>query len=195
MNNPYIVLSLEDTDTYLFLLRIIGTSYTDFTIPEDMFAVMERNEQLSDMVGDILSYKHDNDALLPEFTESFSEFWNSRIAGNNPVVNSALNESFDIQYDAPTQKWRLVPKGEGSTATSGRRERITLSKFNSLTDGMSYAQVVEIIGEQGTLQSETTLFGITTSMYSWNGAGLLGGTATVMFQDDRLISKSQIGLR
>ncbi|MDR0326533.1 MAG: DUF3862 domain-containing protein [Oscillospiraceae bacterium] len=86
------------------------------------------------------------------------------------------------------------PVPDETPAVEPTSDKITLEKFNALESGMSYNQVVEIIGETGTLLSETTLFGTTSKMYSWDGKGIFGGTATVMFENDRLFSKSQIGL-
>lgn len=60
---------------------------------------------------------------------------------------------------------------------------------------MSYAQVVAILGEPGTELSRSFIANITTVMYQWMGQGSLGANMNAMFQDDKLISKAQLGLR
>lgn len=90
-----------------------------------------------------------------------------------------------------------------SSASSGanplsaifRTSKVTMENYTRLTTGMSYAQVVEILGAPGTELSRSSLGGITTVMYQWEGTGSLGANMNAMFQDDKLISKAQFGLR
>lgn len=67
-------------------------------------------------------------------------------------------------------------------------DSITLAEFNQIKDGMSYDEVVEIIGKDGLLSSKSD----NVELYMWHGKD--GGTACAMFVDDRVISKSQAGL-
>jgi hypothetical protein len=63
---------------------------------------------------------------------------------------------------------------------------------------MTYSEVVQILGQSGTEISRSSIAGITTVMYQWNAgglAGLSGGNMNAMFQDGRLVSKAQFGLR
>jgi hypothetical protein len=68
-----------------------------------------------------------------------------------------------------------------------------MANFNRLREGMSYREVVAILGSSGELISSSTLAGTTTEMYRWEGDSL-GANMNVMFQDDKLISKAQFGL-
>ena len=70
---------------------------------------------------------------------------------------------------------------------------VTLAEFNRIKDGMSYKEVVAIIGFEGTVMSETTVMGTRTVMYSWENRGFSNMNA--MFQGDKLMSKAQLGLR
>jgi hypothetical protein len=70
---------------------------------------------------------------------------------------------------------------------------ITMDKFTQLRDGMSYSEVVAILGQSGKELSRSSIAGTTTVMYSWEGWGIANMNA--MFQDDRMISKAQFGLR
>lgn len=71
---------------------------------------------------------------------------------------------------------------------------VTLAQYNQLTDGMSYADAVAILGEPSQELSRSSLAGITTVMYMWNGTSL-GANMNAMFQDDKLVTRAQFGLR
>jgi hypothetical protein len=86
----------------------------------------------------------------------------------------------------------------GPPSSSEQRGRtdaddISLDDFNRLREGMTYAEVTTILGKQGSEMSRSTLADITTVMYSWEGPGIANMNA--MFQNDRLISKAQFGLK
>ena len=70
---------------------------------------------------------------------------------------------------------------------------LTLAKFKQLDPGISYSDAVRILGRSGEEISRVDMPGIpTTVMYQW-GEGLANMNA--MFQDDRLITKAQFGLK
>ena len=69
---------------------------------------------------------------------------------------------------------------------------VTADEFAQIRDGMTYAQVRAIVGAVGEEQSRTTLGGITTVMYAWTNADF--SIMAAMFQDNKLVSKSQVGL-
>lgn len=71
-------------------------------------------------------------------------------------------------------------------------EYITLEKFNQIENGMSYDEVVEIIGVEGTVLTSIELDGTITT-YEWYAKGALS-YATVTFEDGVVTSKMQIGL-
>jgi len=77
---------------------------------------------------------------------------------------------------------------------------VTMSEYNQIEYGMSYAQVVEIIGDPGEELSSNQMPGIrgytpsiTTVMYMWKNGG--GANMNAMFQNDKLVQKAQFGLR
>lgn len=84
------------------------------------------------------------------------------------------------------------------TPTPPKPEGITLAKFNQLREGMTYDQVVQVLGAEGTIMSENAFgqgqFRIHTVMYMWDGPGFMANM-NCMFQNDRLMSRSQLGLR
>lgn len=88
-------------------------------------------------------------------------------------------------------------------APAMRASLVTLANFERLLPGMSYADVVRILGEDGTLMSENVVRipdfdgqqmrsrAILTRMYMWR-SGL--GNLSVTFQQNELTLKSQFGL-
>jgi hypothetical protein len=72
---------------------------------------------------------------------------------------------------------------------------MSLAEFSAIQSGMSYAQVVAIVGGDGTVLSESDLAGYHTVMYKWDGDGSLGANANVLFQNDGEVTKAQYGLQ
>lgn len=80
-------------------------------------------------------------------------------------------------------------------ASPGNSPLATMAEYNQIKSGMSYAQVVEIIGGPGTEMSSSDIGGIHTVMYMWQGVGVLGANMNAIFQNDKLVQKAQAGLR
>ncbi len=74
-----------------------------------------------------------------------------------------------------------------------RQRKVTASEFSNIRDGMTYQQVVKIVGENGDELSRTSLGGITTVIYSWTNSDFSNMNA--MFQNGKLVSKAQFGLK
>lgn len=72
---------------------------------------------------------------------------------------------------------------------------ISSDEFTQLQTGMSYDDAARIIGSPGELLSENEIAGTRTVMYMWDGDSGIGANANAMFQDDKLVQKSQFGLR
>ena len=70
---------------------------------------------------------------------------------------------------------------------------ITLDEFNKIETGMSYEDVVNIIGSNGTLSSESSIGNYTTQIYTWYGS-VFGANANVTFQNGKVVGKAQAGL-
>lgn len=71
---------------------------------------------------------------------------------------------------------------------------ITLEEFNKIETGMTYDQVKEIIGSEGTVNSDTSYGGQRMIIYSWYGSDEISN-ANFNFENDSLINKTQIGLK
>lgn len=71
---------------------------------------------------------------------------------------------------------------------------ISAAEFAALQTGMSYDDAAAIIGSPGELLSENEIAGTRTQMFQWEGEGGFGANANAMFQNGKLIQKSQFGL-
>lgn len=81
------------------------------------------------------------------------------------------------------------------TSAIQKQEKLNLEKFNQIETGMTYEKVVEIIGEEGTVLSESEIANIKTIIYSWYGEGSIGANANITFQNGKVTSKAQFGLK
>jgi hypothetical protein len=75
----------------------------------------------------------------------------------------------------------------------GSNPVVTMDKFNKIQSGMSYQQVVNIIGKQGEESSRVDVSGYNTVLYMWQNGD--GTNMNAMFQNDKLVSKAQFGLK
>jgi hypothetical protein len=71
---------------------------------------------------------------------------------------------------------------------------VTQANFQRLETGMSYYQAMAILGEDGEEISSNEIAGVKTVMYKWEGPGF-GANMNAMFQNGKLISKAQSGLK
>jgi hypothetical protein len=77
----------------------------------------------------------------------------------------------------------------------------SLADFNRIQNGMSYAQVVEIVGSEGTLVLSTHVDGIPgiteavdRETYGWDGNGGSGTYMKAVFKNGELVGRIQSGL-
>ena len=77
--------------------------------------------------------------------------------------------------------------------SSGDDVEITMEQYNSIETGMTYDEVVEILGGEGTLLSDTEISGMTSQVYMWSGTSL-GANANITFSDGKVMAKAQVGL-
>lgn len=71
---------------------------------------------------------------------------------------------------------------------------VDLAKFEAMKHGMSYFQIVRDIGCTGIKTSEATYRRSTTYTATWQGSGAFNSAVAAVFQNDRLVAKSQSGL-
>jgi len=99
---------------------------------------------------------------------------------------------------APTSQKPSVataPQAIEAPAAPEQSGGVTMANFSKLRSGMSYSQVVSILGSQGTEMSSSDIAGYSTVMYSWDGEGGFGANMNATFQNGELVSKAQFGLK
>lgn len=72
---------------------------------------------------------------------------------------------------------------------------VTLANFEKIENGMSYEEVVDILGGEGELLSQAGEGEFKTEMYKWDGEGGFGANMNVTFQNGQVQSKAQMGLK
>jgi len=85
------------------------------------------------------------------------------------------------------------PEPASTTAPARPSSGLTYENYLRLKEGMTYAEVVEILGTTGEELSRSDIAGYTTVMYSWQK--WTGANMNAMFQNGRLVTKAQFGLR
>lgn len=148
----------------------VPTDYTQDTIPNDWDTIKEKATSACNSIQEEVA---DYDILI-----YYRDI-------NDNILLTILNGS--VAYDA----------FDGSEPVVYNEPTISLAEFDQITTGMSYDEVVKIVGGPGQILSQTDLgFGseYASVMYMWEGEGMVGANANVMFQGGEVISKSQFGL-
>jgi cytoskeletal protein RodZ len=94
----------------------------------------------------------------------------------------------------PKATTSTTAKATTTTTAAKNSPKITKAEFEQIQNGMSRQQVADIVGSPGEVISQSDMAGISTVMVKWDGSGSLGANANAMFQNDKLISKAQLGL-
>lgn len=88
----------------------------------------------------------------------------------------------------------VAPGGSSSeTAASDAGPALTMDGYNRVKNGMTFDQVVAIVGKPSQELSRNEMAGTETVMYQWDGS--IGANMNAMFQDGKLVQKAQFGLR
>ena len=94
-----------------------------------------------------------------------------------------------------TSKEDTTKQETSAPATKEENGKLTEEKFKQVKEGMTYEEVVKIVGAEGKILSETGSAGEPhhTVMYEFETDGVLS-SSTMMFQGGKLINKAQIGV-
>ena len=98
-----------------------------------------------------------------------------------------------MQNDSDSANQSLSNVQNSEAIESLNDEYITLEEFNQIKTGMSYEEVVEIVGSEGTVMSEASVMDSTTTIYSWYADNGIAN-ANVTISDGKVMAKAQIGL-
>lgn len=98
--------------------------------------------------------------------------------GKSPVVNEMTEEEADQWYED-----NIAPKSTEKTASVVQEVKPIVSKAESdqIHKGMTYEEVVSIIGHEGTLDNETKMSHTTLTSYKWKNED--GSYAAIFFSD------------
>ena len=92
---------------------------------------------------------------------------------------------------SPASNTSTFPTSD-STPKAGEYD-LSLAKFNQLKDGMARSEVERILGGPGEKISSSTGGGVTFSVYKWQGPDYT--SIILSFRDDKIMTKSQVGLK
>ncbi|WP_230633119.1 DUF3862 domain-containing protein [Paenibacillus athensensis] len=114
------------------------------------------------------------------------------------VTAAACSNASDNVKKGPTAS-SAVSSVESPSGNTGSAEKveITKEKYDKINNGMTYKEIIKIVGGKGETITETgeegsDLHGIGV-MY--RGKGEVGASATFIFVGDKLQAKSQFGLQ
>lgn len=88
----------------------------------------------------------------------------------------------------------IVGAGSDSKENDEDECYITLEEFNKIENGMTYDQVKNIVGCEGTVNSDTEVENFKMTVYSWYGKDRISN-AIVDIENNKLVNKTQIGLQ
>ncbi|WP_316568842.1 DUF3862 domain-containing protein [Neobacillus sp. YIM B06451] len=119
-------------------------------------------------------------------------------ADTNKEVQTPATEtdSKDDTANKETPKKETPKKEQKKTSKPAAKKGVlTKEKFEQIKDGMTYEEVVKIVGAEGKVISETGDKGSQyhTVMYEFDTDGFMSN-ASMMFQGGKLINKAQFGL-
>ena len=105
---------------------------------------------------------------------------------SNMNTASTSNGNTSITSSSNSEPQSTVPKD-----TSG----VNMENYSKIQTGMSYEEVVAILGKQGEEVSSNDIAGYKNVMYKWEGDTGFGANMNAMFQDGKLFQKAQFGLK
>lgn len=113
-------------------------------------------------------------------------------------VKTYRNKSFSRNSDYFVGICCAISTTQNNTTSTGsdivqEQTKVTLEKFNKIETGMTYKQVVDIIGEEGTISTESSYGNQSMKVYYWYASNRIAN-ATVSFMNGKVTAKSQIGL-
>ncbi|WP_243644065.1 hypothetical protein [Paenibacillus pinisoli] len=121
---------------------------------------------------------------------------NSTDGTGEPVKSPAVTEPAapeESPEESPASTESAPPEESGSEAGSGL---ITKEQYAKIESGMTYEEIIEIVGSEGEVMAESGKKGddLYVFVVMYEGSGDLGASASFSFLGDELQSKAQFGL-
>jgi len=116
----------------------------------------------------------------------------NRTSTNHQPPNSAMQNK-----DKKTDQEKESPSPSHTPLTEENAETVSKAEYDSIKTGMTYEEVRDIIGSDGVILSESGKKGdpIHKVTYSWNGEGTSDSTSSFLFENEKLKTKSEVGLQ
>ena len=120
-------------------------------------------------------------------------FW---LLGVLAVIAFTANAAPDVEPTA-SEPVEQVESKPAPVKVKKNNPGISKAEFEAIKDGMSYDEVVKIVGGPGELLAESGKPGeeLHTVSYMFKGEKGIGANANVMFQGDKMNMKAQAGLK
>ncbi|MCD9187366.1 MAG: DUF3862 domain-containing protein [Pyrinomonadaceae bacterium] len=111
------------------------------------------------------------------------------------VLGCSCPKLDELKKSQDTTAPSSTPNGTNPSATPAAKENagISMDKYNQLKNGMSYKQAVAVMGSEGEEMSSSEIGNYKTVSYKWSGDNFQFVFA--VFQNDKMLSKSQSGLK
>ena len=110
-----------------------------------------------------------------------------------PRLNDLQKGSTGTSNTSSTPVGGTTVTNTGNTTASGSESELTMAKYNQIKNGMTYKQVVEILGSEGTETMSSGEGKYKVTSYKWDGENYQ--FITCVFMGDKMTSKVQANLK
>ena len=120
--------------------------------------------------------------------------------GNNSGGNTGGGTNTPSTSTSTAPSTTVDPNATASPSTSATTVKVSNAQYEQVQNGMTYEQVVGIMGGEGQQLSESTYNDsngnpVTLKIYYWEGQGETGANVSITFQGDVVTTKSSYGLQ
>lgn len=129
----------------------------------------------------------------------YSLMWIGGIVGgaNAPKTTPQAAPQTEVAASTTQEAKPAAAESTKQTATPANSPKMNMAEFTTIQNGMTYDEIVAIVGGPGTLSSEVGTKGepYYTQTYTFEGEGDFGANAILSIQDGTLNMKTQYGLK
>lgn len=129
----------------------------------------------------------------------YSLMWFAGITGGGNAAKTLPQAATQTEVASSTSQEAKPAETETAkqAAAPANSPKMNMAEFTAIQNGMTYDEVVAIVGGPGTLSSEVGTKGepYYTQTYTFEGEGDFGANVILSFQDGTLSVKTQYGLK
>ena len=120
--------------------------------------------------------------------------------GNNNGSNSGGGTASPSTSASVNPSATTDPNATAAPSATAATVKVSNAQYEQVQNGMTYEQVVGIMGGEGQQLSESTYNDsngnpVTLKIYYWEGQGETGANVSITFQGDVVTTKSSYGLQ